>query len=54
MVLEFLFSLDSIRLIYYIPKKRYGGNMKEFLKVMKALSDPNRLKIIKLIQRKVM
>jgi ArsR family transcriptional regulator, arsenate/arsenite/antimonite-responsive transcriptional repressor len=28
--------------------------MREFLKVMKALSDPNRVKMIKLLQRKVM
>ncbi len=28
--------------------------MKDFLKVTKALSDPNRLKIIKLLQHKVM
>ena len=28
--------------------------MKEFLKVMKALSDPNRVKIVKLLQQKVM
>jgi len=28
--------------------------MREFLKVMKALSDPNRVKIIKLLQRKVL
>ena len=28
--------------------------MKPFLKVMKALSDPNRVKIIKLIQQKMM
>ena len=28
--------------------------MKEFVKVMKALSDPNRVKIIKLLQQKVM
>ena len=28
--------------------------MKEFLKVMKALSDPNRVKIIKLLQQKTM
>ena len=28
--------------------------MKTFLKVMKALSDPNRVKIIKLLQQKVM
>jgi ArsR family transcriptional regulator len=28
--------------------------MKEFIKVMKALSDPSRVKIIKMLQRKVM
>ena len=28
--------------------------MKQFVKVMKALSDPNRVKIIKLLQQKVM
>ncbi|MBW1698618.1 MAG: winged helix-turn-helix transcriptional regulator [Deltaproteobacteria bacterium] len=28
--------------------------MKQFIKVMKALSDPNRVKIIKLLQQKVM
>ena len=28
--------------------------MKSFLKVMKALSDPNRVKIIKLLQQKMM
>ncbi len=28
--------------------------MKEFVKVMKALADPNRVKIIKLLQQKVM
>jgi ArsR family transcriptional regulator len=28
--------------------------MKTFLKVMKALSDPNRVKIVKLLQQKVM
>lgn len=28
--------------------------MREFLKVMKALSDPNRVKIIKMLQRRVM
>ena len=28
--------------------------MKEFIKVMKALSDPNRVKMIKLLQRKVL
>ncbi|MDZ7596937.1 MAG: metalloregulator ArsR/SmtB family transcription factor [Desulfobacterales bacterium] len=28
--------------------------MKEFIKVMKALSDPNRVKMVKLLQRKVL
>ncbi|MBI5897247.1 MAG: winged helix-turn-helix transcriptional regulator [Desulfobacterales bacterium] len=28
--------------------------MKEFIKVMKALSDPNRVKMVKLLQRRVM
>jgi len=28
--------------------------MKEFIKVMKALSDPNRVKIIKMLQRRVL
>ncbi len=28
--------------------------MKEFIKVMKALSDPNRVKMIKLLQRRVL
>ena len=28
--------------------------MRKFIKVMKALSDPNRVKIIKMLQRKVM
>jgi ArsR family transcriptional regulator, arsenate/arsenite/antimonite-responsive transcriptional repressor len=28
--------------------------MREFIKVMKALSDPNRIKMIKLIQRRMM
>jgi ArsR family transcriptional regulator len=28
--------------------------MREFIKVMKALSDPNRVKMIKMLQRKVM
>ena len=32
----------------------YGGAMKDFIKVMKALSDPNRVKILKLLQQKTM
>jgi ArsR family transcriptional regulator, arsenate/arsenite/antimonite-responsive transcriptional repressor len=39
----------------YILKKEYlGVMMKQFTKVMKALSDPNRVKIIKILQQKVM
>jgi len=33
---------------------RLGVAMKTFVKVMKALSDPNRVKILKLLQEKVM
>ena len=39
--------LDSILMIYEVT-------MKSFVKVMKALSDPNRVKIIKLLQQKYM
>ena len=46
--------IDMQLLIRYIPFYRYGGTMREFIKVMKALSDPNRVKIVKLLQRKVM
>ena len=38
----------------YIPFIEYGESMKPFIKVMKALSDPNRVKIIKLLQLKTM
>jgi len=31
-----------------------GDGMKEFIKVMKALSDPNRIKVLKLLQHRVM
>jgi ArsR family transcriptional regulator len=31
-----------------------GDAMREFIKVMKALSDPNRVKMIKMLQRRVM
>lgn len=31
-----------------------GGEMKKFIKVMKALSDPNRVKIIKMLQQKML
>jgi ArsR family transcriptional regulator len=48
------FWFDKIELVYYIPYKRYGGVVKEFIKIMKALSDPNRVKMIKLLQRRVL
>jgi ArsR family transcriptional regulator len=32
----------------------WGFEMKEFLKVMKALSDPNRVRIVKMLQHKTM
>ena len=38
----------------YIPNKRYGDAMRDFIKVMKALSDPNRVKMVKMLQHKVM
>jgi ArsR family transcriptional regulator, arsenate/arsenite/antimonite-responsive transcriptional repressor len=47
-------SLTNFPHNYYIPKKRYGGSVKSFLKVMKALSDPSRVKIMKMLQRRVM
>ena len=49
--------LDIANLKSYIPKKEYepGINiMKNFIKVMKALSDPNRVKIVKMLQHKTM
>jgi ArsR family transcriptional regulator len=48
------FSLDNIRLNRKIANYRYGDAMKDFIKVMKALSDPNRIKMVKLLQRKVL
>jgi ArsR family transcriptional regulator len=41
---------------HYIPEKEYlkEFQVKAFLKVMRALSDPNRVKIIKMLQHKVM
>jgi len=38
----------------YCDIKNKGGLMKPFLKVMKALSDPSRVKIMKMLQRRVM
>jgi ArsR family transcriptional regulator len=41
--------------MHYIPFYEYGRpKVKHFIKVMKALSDPNRVKIIKLLQQKMM
>jgi ArsR family transcriptional regulator len=41
---------------YYIPKYEFIGVffMKVFIKVMKALSDPNRVKIVKMLQHRLM
>lgn len=43
-------------IIYYIPIMEFSEqrSMKNFVKVMKALSDPNRVKIIKMLQHKMM
>ena len=38
----------------YYQKRIYGGVMKKFTDVMKALSDPNRVKIIKMLQHRSM
>ena len=50
--------IDALTLILYIPIYKYNAKwraaMRSFLKVMKALSDPNRIKIIKLLQQKMM
>ena len=48
--------LDTQKAKKYIPKEEYKKEhpMKAFIKVMKALSDPSRVKIIKMLQRKTM
>jgi ArsR family transcriptional regulator len=48
--------LDKRSPAYYIPKNEFIGQflMKDFIKVMKALSDPNRVKIVKMLQHKLM
>jgi ArsR family transcriptional regulator, arsenate/arsenite/antimonite-responsive transcriptional repressor len=47
--------LDMFKKNYYITKNEYRGLlMKSFIKVMKALSDPNRVKIVKMLQHKTM
>ena len=45
-----------MRIDYYIASQQYMGDMamKDFIKVMKALSDPNRVKILKMLQHKTM
>jgi ArsR family transcriptional regulator len=49
------YFLDKRGVGGYIPFRQYrGGPMKEFIKVMKALSDPNRVKLLKLIQQRTM
>ena len=47
--------LDNRNQKDYIPKKEFEVySMKEFIKVMKALSDPNRVKIVKMLQHRTM
>jgi ArsR family transcriptional regulator len=48
--------LDKYGQSTYIIKSEYKRilNMKDFIKVMKALSDPNRVKIVKMLQHKTM
>lgn len=47
--------LDNNKVLSYISIYKYiGADMKSFIKIMKALSDPNRVKIIKLLQQKNM
>jgi ArsR family transcriptional regulator len=49
------FHLDKITGDQYIPPRQYGGDvMKEFIKVMKALSDQNRVKLLKMLQKRMM
>jgi ArsR family transcriptional regulator len=46
--------LDRDEFDYYISVQQYSEviYMKEFIKVMKALSDPNRVKLLKILQQK--
>jgi ArsR family transcriptional regulator len=49
------FYLDKTAGDQYMPLRKYGGDaMKEFIKVMKALSDPNRVRLLKLLQKRKM
>jgi ArsR family transcriptional regulator len=48
-------GIDKGKKRKYISKKEYsGGLVKAFIKVMKALSDPNRVKILKLLQHRTL
>jgi ArsR family transcriptional regulator len=49
-------TLDKNNINIYIASQQYIGEraMEEYIKVMKALSDPNRVKIIKILQKRVM
>jgi ArsR family transcriptional regulator len=41
--------------VYYIHIREYGGDdMRDFIKVMKALSDPNRVKLVKMLQKRTL
>jgi len=47
--------LDRMICSHYIPLRKYIGDaMKEFIKVMKALSDSNRVALLKLLQKREM
>lgn len=47
--------LDRMICSHYIPLRKYIGDaMKEFIKVMKALSDSNRAALLKLLQKRKM
>ena len=49
------YYLDKVPDDNYIHKHEYGGDaMKEFIKVMKALADPNRVKLVKMLQKRTM
>ena len=51
--MKIFYGLDRVGEHVIFPKKNMsGGDMKQFLKVMKALSDSNRVKIVKLLQHR--
>jgi ArsR family transcriptional regulator len=49
-----VFPVDTSGGIQYILKKRYRSKMKEFIRVMKAVSDPTRVKILKILEKRMM